>query len=67
MPEGRHDTTAACARLKIRRERERERVARVGAYRAALVDGPVPVLPLTRANFRFNPQTPVAYPGQGSY
>jgi hypothetical protein len=46
--------------------REGERVARVGAYRAALVNGPVLVLPLTKANFQFNPQTLVALDDVGT-
>ena len=36
--------------------RERERLARQTAWRAALVDGPVLVLPLAKAGFQFNPQ-----------
>ena len=47
-------------------EREQERLARLAAYRATLVDGPVLVLPLAHANFRFNPQTLVAMEGAGT-
>jgi hypothetical protein len=46
--------------------REGERAARVGAYRTALVDGPVLVLPLAKANFQFNPQTLVALDETGT-
>ena len=37
--------------------RDRERTARVHAWRATLVDGPVLVLPLGKPSFQFNPQT----------
>lgn len=47
-------------------QREQERLARLAAYRAKLVDGPVLVLPLAHTNFRFNPQTLVAMEGVGT-
>lgn len=37
--------------------RERARKARVAAWHATLVDGPVLVLPLDQTSFQFNPQT----------
>ena len=37
--------------------RERDRQARLAAWRASLVDGPVLLLPLSRPGFQFNPQT----------
>jgi hypothetical protein len=46
--------------------RERERVARLTAWRATLVDGPVLVLPLAKASFQFNPQTLAALDGVGT-
>ena len=47
-------------------QREQERLARLAAYRATLVDGPVLVLPLAHSNYRFNPQTLVAMEGVGT-
>jgi len=47
-------------------QREQQRLMRLATYRAALVDGPVLVLPLTHANFRFNPQTLVSLDGVGT-
>ncbi|MEO8367196.1 MAG: hypothetical protein ABI538_13430 [Pseudoxanthomonas sp.] len=46
--------------------REQQRLLRLVTYRAALVDGPVLGLPLTHANFRFNPQTLVSLDGIGT-
>jgi hypothetical protein len=60
----RYDDDGSLRQAEVRRERER--VARVDAYRAALVEGPVLVLPLTRANFQFNPQTLVALDSTGT-
>ena len=47
-------------------QREQARVARLATYRATLVDGPVLVLPLAHANYRFNPQTLVAMEDMGT-
>ena len=47
-------------------QRERARDQRLRAWRAALVDGPVLVLPLTRPGFQFNPQTLSALDGLGT-
>lgn len=46
--------------------RERERLTRLAAWRAALVDGPVLVLPLADPGFQFNPQTLAALDGVGT-
>lgn len=46
--------------------REQARVERLATYRAALIEGPLLVLPLAHANFRFNPQTLVALDGVGT-
>lgn len=46
--------------------RERERMARLAAWRASLVDGPVLVLPLVAARLQFNPQTLAALDGVGT-
>ncbi len=46
--------------------RERERQARLAAWRAQLVEGPVLVLPLARSRFQFNPQTLAALDGVGT-
>ncbi len=46
--------------------RERERITRLAAWRAALVDGPVLVLPLAKPSFQFNPQTLAALDGVGT-
>jgi hypothetical protein len=46
--------------------RERERTARLAAWQAALVDGPVLVLPLASPRFQFNPQTLAALDGVGT-
>ena len=46
--------------------RERERQARLTAWRATLVDGPVLVLPLSRTGFQFNPQTLAALDDVGT-
>ena len=46
--------------------RDAERTARVAAWRAALVDGPVLVLPLANASFQFNPQTLAALDDVGT-
>jgi hypothetical protein len=54
----RYDDDGSLRQAEVRRERER--IARVDVYRAALVDGPVLILPLTKSNFQFNPQTLVA-------
>lgn len=37
--------------------RERQRLARMAAYKAKLIDGPVLVLPLDHPSYQFNPQT----------
>lgn len=60
----RYDTDGSLRAAEVRRDRER--IARVEAYRAALVDGPVLVLPLAKANFQFNPQTLVALENTGT-
>lgn len=46
--------------------RERDRTARLAAWRATLVEGPVVVLPLGKASFQFNPQTLAALDGVGT-
>jgi hypothetical protein len=46
--------------------RDEDRRARLAAYRALLIDGPVLVLPLNRTNRQFNPQTLVALDGIGT-
>lgn len=46
--------------------RELERSARMTAWRAALVDGPVLLLPLAKSSFQFNPQTLAALDGVGT-
>jgi hypothetical protein len=46
--------------------RDRERQARLAAFRAALVDGPVLTLPLAHTNYQFNPQTLVPLEGFGT-
>lgn len=46
--------------------RERERLARLAAWRATLVDGPVLDLPLAKPSFQFNPQTLAALDGVGT-
>jgi hypothetical protein len=46
--------------------RERERSARLARWRAALVDGPVLVLPLVKSSYQFNPQTLAALDGVGT-
>ncbi|WP_460731802.1 hypothetical protein [Lysobacter tyrosinilyticus] len=60
----RYDADGSLRDAEVRRERER--VARVDAYRAALVDGPVLVLPLAKSNYQFNPQTLVALDDTGT-
>src|SRR5690606_19358964 len=46
--------------------REHQRSARLAAWRATLVEGPVVVLPLDKASFQFNPQTLAALDGVGT-
>jgi hypothetical protein len=46
--------------------RDEERRARLAALKAALVDGPVLVLPLRNSNYQFNPQTLVPLSGYGT-
>lgn len=60
----RFDNDGSLRAAEVRRDRER--IARVDAYRAALVDGPVLVLPLAKTNFQFNPQTLVALENTGT-
>jgi hypothetical protein len=60
----RYDNDGSLREAEVRRERER--VARANAYRAALVEGPVLVLPLTKTNFQFNPQNLVALDNTGT-
>jgi hypothetical protein len=60
----RYDADGRLREAEVRRDRER--IARVDAYRAALVKGPVLVLPLAKTNFQFNPQTLVALDNAGT-
>lgn len=60
----RYDDDGSLRMAEVRRDRER--IARVDAYRAALIDGPVLVLPLAKTNFQFNPQTLVALEKAGT-
>jgi hypothetical protein len=46
--------------------RDRERLTRLAALRASLVDGPVLTLPLAHSNYQFNPQTLVPLEGYGT-
>ena len=46
--------------------REQNRLVRLAGFKAALVEGPVLILPLSNANFQFNPQTLVAMEGVGT-
>ena len=46
--------------------RDEEKRARLAAYQARLVDGPVLTLPLDRSNYQFNPQTLVPLAGFGT-
>ena len=47
-------------------QRETRRVARLAALRATYVDGPVLRIPLRGANFGFNPNAVVPFPGFGN-
>ncbi len=47
-------------------KRDRERKARLAAYKKRLVDGPVLSLPLKNTNYQFNPQTLVPLEGFGT-
>lgn len=47
-------------------QRDEERRARLAAYKAHLVDGPVLTLPLAHSNYQFNPQTLVPLEGFGT-
>jgi len=47
-------------------QRDRERQARLAAFKARLVDGAVLVLPVKHGNYQFNPQTLVPLEGYGT-
>ena len=47
-------------------QRDQERQARLAAFKARLVDGPVLTLPLAKSNTQFNPQTLVPLAGLGT-
>lgn len=49
---------------EVRRDKERQ--ARLAAFRTRLVDGPVLILPLADSNYQFNPQTLVPLDGHGT-
>ena len=46
--------------------RDESRQARLAAFKARLVDGPVLLLPLDKSNYQFNPQTLVPLEGVGT-
>ena len=46
--------------------RDESRRARLAAFRARLVDGPVLLLPLDKSNYQFNPQTLIPLEGYGT-
>lgn len=71
LPAG--DAVAARARLyddgtlrTHEEQRDRERQARLAAYKARLVDGAVLILPVKHGNYQFNPQTLVPLEGYGT-
>jgi len=47
-------------------QRDKDNQARLAAYKAALVDGPVLVMSSRSANYQFRPQTLVALPRHGT-
>lgn len=61
---GRYDSYGSLRAAEVARERDRQ--ARLAAWRASLVDGPVLVLPLSSPGFQFNPQTLAALDGVGT-
>jgi len=52
---GRYDADGSLRAAELARDRDRQ--ARLAAWRASLVEGPVLVLPLSSPAFQFNPQT----------
>lgn len=60
----RYDEDGSLRSAEVTRERERQ--ARLAAWREKLLDGPVLVLPMDKANLRFNPQTLVPLPDVGT-
>ncbi|WP_223807145.1 hypothetical protein [Montanilutibacter psychrotolerans] len=60
----RYDVDGSLREAEVRRDGER--IARVDAYRVALIEGPLLVLPLAKSNFQFNPQTLVPLDDAGT-
>ncbi len=60
----RYDADGSLRRREVQRDTDRQ--ARLAAYKAHLLDGPVLALPLNKSNYQFNPQTLVPLEGLGT-